>query len=337
MSNILPPPVSDELALCLRAYARPKLSQRKVVKRKYDTYVIPILPASEWTIIFDTEDDVDAGQSLRFGTYQVRQCHELREAGIFFDPAGVTASELECLKEYAECHDLRLITVQEFNDEIIFGIGWDFRARIVGFNLPFDISRIAIKYSSARTSMRGGFSFTLSKQKIYPKIQVRHVSQRMAFIRFAGTMRQKDSRGMRNRGQQIPQREGHFVDVKTLAGALFERSFSLLGLSNFLKVENPKLEFDAFDGPVTDRMIEYAIRDVQTTWECFVELMAKLEQLELPELAAEKVYSAASIGKGYLHQMGIQPWQKCQPDFLPQMTANILERFSIILDHIHTN
>ena len=327
MNHISPPPVSDNLALCLRAYAKPKITPKKATRHKYGKYIIPILPASEWTVIFDTEDDADAGQSLRFGTYQVRQFHELREAGIFFDPAGVTASELECLKKYAECHDQRLITVQEFNDEIIFGIGWDFRARIVGFNLPFDISRIAIKYSSARTSMRGGFSFTLSNQKIYPNIQVRHVSQRMAFIRFAGTMRQKDSRGMRNRGQQIPQREGHFVDVKTLAGALFERSFSLSGLSNFLKVENPKMEFDDFDSPVTDDMIEYAVRDVQTTWECFVELMAKLEQLELPELPAEKVYSAASIGKGYLHKMGITPWQKCQPDFPPQITANILSSY----------
>lgn len=324
MNRILPPPVSDELALCLRAYAKPNASPKKAIKLDHSNSKIPILPASEWTIVFDTETTVDAGQSLRFGTYQVRQFKELREAGIFFDPAGVTTTELECLKQYAARREMRLISVQEFNDEIIFRIGWELRARIVGFNLPFDISRIAIKHSSARTSMRGGFSFTLSTHKIYPHIQVRHLSQRMAFIRFAGTKRQKDSRGMRNRGQEIPQREGHFVDVKTLAGALFERSFSLSGLSKFLKVENPKLEFDEFDGPVTDQMIEYAVRDVQTTWECYVELIARLDQLELPELAAEKVYSAASIGKGYLRQMGIKPWQKCQPDFPPQMIANIL-------------
>lgn len=324
MNRILPPPVSDELALCLRAYAKPNERPKKAIKLDHSKPKIPMLPASEWTIIFDTETTVDAGQSLRFGTYQIRQFQELREAGIFFDPAGVTASELECLKRYTSHNDLRLISVQEFNDEMIFRIGWELRARIVGFNLPFDISRIAIKHSSARTSMRGGFSFTLSTHKIYPHIQVRHLSQRMAFIRFAGTKRQKDSRGMRNRGQEIPQREGHFVDVKTLASALFERSFSLSGLSKFLKVENPKLEFDEFDGPVTDLMIEYAMHDVQTTWECYVELISRLEQLQLPELAAEKVYSAASLGKGYLRQMGIKPWQKCQPDFPPQLIANIL-------------
>ena len=41
---------------------------------------------------------------------------------------------------------------------------YDLRASIVGFNLPFDISRLAIKHGSARgKAMRGGFTFKLSR------------------------------------------------------------------------------------------------------------------------------------------------------------------------------
>ncbi|WP_147417676.1 hypothetical protein [Sphingomonas cavernae] len=318
------PSISDHLPIALRAFAGPQFRELRDPAKPKSKRQKSTLGASPWTLIFDTETTTDAGQSLRFGTYQVRNAGELHEAGIFFEPDGVTANELEALRQHADANGLRLRTREEFNDEIFFGIGYQFRATIIGFNLPFDISRIAIAHGSARTEMRGGFSFTLSQQKIYPHVQVKHLSQRMAFIRFAATMRQPEGRGFRKRGQKVPHRAGHFVDLKTLAGALFARSFSLASLSRFLNIENPKLDFDDFAGPVTDDMVRYAVRDVQTTWECYVELIARLNRLGLPNLLPEKVYSEASIGKGYIREMGIQPWQKMQPDFPRQMLANIM-------------
>ncbi|RIJ66172.1 hypothetical protein D1604_09620 [Brevundimonas sp. LPMIX5] len=172
--------------------------------------------------------------------------------------------------------------------------------------------------------MRGGFSFKLSEHKIYPRVQIKHLSQRMAFIRFAATMRQPDARSARKQGRKAPHRAGHFVDVKTLAGALFARSFSLVSLSAFLKVDNLKLDFDDFDGPVTDAMISYAIRDVQATWECYAALTARLDRLGLPNAAPEKIYSEASIGKAYIAAMGIEAWRKSQPDFPRPLLANIM-------------
>lgn len=62
------PPISDHLALSLRAFAESTIEkQPKKASRKSPPF------ASEWTLVFDTETTTDAGQSLRIGTYQVRK------------------------------------------------------------------------------------------------------------------------------------------------------------------------------------------------------------------------------------------------------------------------
>lgn len=318
------PPITDHLPLAIRAYAAPQVVAETEHPKLKGKRRASRAGASDWQVVFDTETTTDAGQALRFGTYQVRHAGALKEAGIFYAPDGVTPAELDAIRCHADANGLQLLTRDEFADQIFFAIGWQLRATIIGFNLPFDISRIAIRHSPARTGMRGGFSFKLSKQKIYPHIQVKHLSQRMAFIRCAATMRQPDARSARKRGQRSGFRVGHFVDVKTLAGALLARSFSLASLSAFLKIENPKLEFDDFDGPVTDEMIGYAVRDVQATWECFADLIARYERLGLSATPPEKIYSEASLGKAYIAAMGIGAWRRLQPDFPRPLLANIM-------------
>ncbi len=320
------PPISDHLALSLRAFAESEIEKKpKKLSKKRPPF------ASDWTLIFDTETTTDAGQSLRIGTYQVRKAGKLFGSGVFFDPEGVSDAELKTLKSYTAANGLSLLSRDEFADNIFYDIGYQLRATIIGFNLPFDISRIAIRHGSARSNeyqnMRGGFTFTISKQKIYPNCQIKHLSRNCSFIRFASPMGQRNTKTERRRGLNNRPRRGHFVDVKTLANALFARGFSLADLSKFLMVKNPKLDFDDFTGPVNESMIEYAARDVQTTWECYVELTARLAALGLPKLSPDKAYSEASIGKAYLKEMGIVPWQQCKSQFPRQMLANIMSTY----------
>ena len=62
---------------------------------------------------------------------------------------------------------MKLRTVSEFVDEVLYDRAYDLRASIVGFNLPFDISRLAIEHGSARgKAMRGGFTFKLSRASV---------------------------------------------------------------------------------------------------------------------------------------------------------------------------
>lgn len=320
------PGITDHLPLSIRAYAASEAKGRAAQQYKRAKRERRLPPASEWALVFDTETTTDAGQALRFGTYQVYKGGELYEAGIFY--ADVTADELAVLHAHAIAHGLRIITRDVFADEIFYGIGYKLRATIVGFNLPFDISRIAIDHDSARREMRGGFTFRISAtDKWLPHVRVRHISQRASFIGFAGSMQQRQGRSDRKHGRKFPVRRGYFIDVKTLAGALFAQSFSLASLSAFLGIPNPKLDFDEFAGPITDEMVGYAVRDVQATWECYAELVERYAKLGLSGTPPEKIYSEASIGKGYLRAMGIRPWRECQPDFPPQMLGNILNAY----------
>lgn len=331
MSLFPAPPITDELPIAIRAYATPTWrvlpDEAAKPKRRRNSP----LRASKWTLIFDTETTTDAGQALRFLTYQLRRAGELIEAGIAYDPDGVTESEMAAMTRFAERERLELRDRDSFVDDIFFYRAYRANATIIGFNLPFDISRLAIKHGSARSPidadthpMRGGFTFTLSRQPVYPNIRVKHMNSRSALISFAAPMGQPDTRGQRRRGLRKPVRRGHFIDLKTLAGALFAKSFSLGSLSKLLGVPNPKLDFDDFDGPITRDILTYAVRDTQTTWECYAELMARFAYLKLDRSIPEKIYSEAGIGKAYLKQMGIAPWRKIQPDCPPQLVANIL-------------
>lgn len=319
------PPITDHLPISLRAYV-PPIAAVKDVRRSGKT-TKPPQGSSEWTLIFDCETTIDASQKLRFGTYQVRREGQLWQAGIFYDPANVSPHELALLERFVASEGLELLTRDEFVDQIFFGIGYDYRAAIVGFNLPFDLSRIAIRQGSAKGKMRGGFSFALSHDKRPPHVQVKHHSSKAAFIQFAAPFKNRTNRSGQKRNQKERVQRGHFIDVKTLAFALFAKPFSLASLCTMLDVANPKLDFEGFAGPISDEMIAYAVGDTQATWECYEKLIAKYQALGLSQTLPEKIYSEASVGKGYLREMAIMPWQQCQPDFSPAMIGTIMASY----------
>ena len=174
-----PPPITDRLPVSLRAYAAPQF----VLLPDCDTSKVKgkkaALSASSWTLIFDCETTTHPGQALRFGAYQFRNGGDLDEAGIFYDPDGVTADELLTLRDHAAFHGLKFRTREAFVDEVFFARAYQLRATIVGFNLPFDISRLAIRHATARNpvegltaAMRCEFTFKLTMQKIYPAVRI---------------------------------------------------------------------------------------------------------------------------------------------------------------------
>ena len=205
----------NRLPIIVRAYAPPPPTKEVAGPRGRNRRT-----ASEWTLIFDTETTTDAAQRLRFGTYQVRRGAELFEAGAFFDPQ-LPDDELSALREYAAAQSLRLLAKHEFVDDVFFGIGYDLRATIVGFNLPFDISRLAVDHGPARGKvMRGGFSFRLSEDRYKPRVQVKHISARAAWIQFTKPRPRSDTKRMRRKGfpaaeasRRIRRRQDHRIGV----------------------------------------------------------------------------------------------------------------------------
>jgi hypothetical protein len=132
---------------------------------------------SEWTLVFDCETNTELSHQLRFGAYQVYQGVKLVEAGVFIDPDSLTNEEEDLLKCYASSRKLRLLTKQQFVEDVFYGMAYDLRATIVGFNLPFDLSRLAIRHGTAKgKTMRGGFSLQLSTNRWRPRVQIKHLT-----------------------------------------------------------------------------------------------------------------------------------------------------------------
>ncbi|MBB36984.1 MAG: hypothetical protein CME88_16940 [Hirschia sp.] len=280
---------------------------------------------SDWTLVFDCETTVDAAQTLRVGFFQARKGSELVREGIFYEPATLTASEIEAVRAYAGRNELDCITLHEFQLRVFMRLAYEARATVVGFNLPFDLSRVALSAGEARGGMRGGFSFNLMHSKRFAPVRVKHLSSTASLIDFATPAEQITPRGMRKRNLKVAPHRGYFIDLRTIASALLSRKHSLKSLAEFLEVSTQKLETDEHGGPITPDYLDYARADVQASWECFCMLKDQYAQHGLSK-PLHRILSEASIGKAYLEEMGITPLLTCQPDlprgaFGPLMSA----------------
>jgi hypothetical protein len=156
-----------------------------------------------------------------------------------------------------------LLTRQEFVERVFYRSAFEVGAQIVGFNLPFDLSRLAIGQASARRSMKGGFTLKLHENKQFPNVVIKHLSQRASIIQFAGIKPSKND----GAGEEFLDTEkraanrGYFVDVKTFAAALLSASHSLESLSDTLKVPTQKISTDAHGGALKPEYVRYAIND----------------------------------------------------------------------------
>ena len=132
----------------------------------------------EDVLIFDTETTVDALQHLTFGSW--RQCRWRPDGtlvcvseGLFYDDDLPVADPrgFRVLQQYAgrrkadvdEGSDTRLalLTRHDFLWKVFYPLAYKAHALIVGFNLPFDLTRLASGWGEARGRFYGGFSLVL--------------------------------------------------------------------------------------------------------------------------------------------------------------------------------
>lgn len=225
---------------------------------------------SSYTLTFDVETTTDTMQSTRVGCFHVRDAATVIERGLFYDPDALAPGELTVLTAYAEVRGFTLRTLREFVDEVFFLYISDLRGTCVSFNLPFDLSRLALSSARARSrTFTGGFTLKLSEDGQRPRIQIKHLTNRSAIIQLTAPARQRTPRGMRRRKMRVPPHRGYFVDVRTFAGALVGRSWTLEALTDHLKTEHRKRHSEAHGSVLTEEYLDYATNDVQATWECY--------------------------------------------------------------------
>ena len=327
------PPSLEKRIIMLRAYGEPSPPKERSPWRS------PLSP-SQLELIFDTETTGGPAQRLRFGVYQVRFQGEIQETGIFYHPVEQHKGDIDFLKDYASRHGFECLSLRDFVETRFLKIGYESGGVIIGFNLPFDISRLAIAQSRARKvvrrhkktgkrivdrSMVGGFTFKLLEGSEHPHVRVKHLSRRAAFINFAMPAEQATADKTEETEARVAER-GTFLDVKTLAAALTSQPHSLKSLAKALGVKRKK-DFDEFDDPLTEEFIDYAVRDVEVTAQCYDTLKTRYKSHGLTLTQPHRIYSEAGLGKAYLRQMGVKPWREMQPDFDPKIIGAIMSSY----------
>ena len=313
-----------ETAIAVRAYTVPvkRLKQSKFRAPDEDPDADEARPGDmPWTwpeteVVFDTETRIDATQRLTFGWYQIRRRGTLfREGPISADD--LSAEEGEIVGGYVATHRadngraLHPLARQAFADYLLWGYGWKARALLVGFNLAFDLSRLAI---GAHPTRGGGYKLRYWRRsrdeaderahKFRPDVTVQAIDARRQFIRFQKP-EEIDLLDLLPDGKP-PQ--GNFVDLHTLAYAFSDRNLSLDSASRLFDCVQRKETEDVVYGVVDERHIDYCRQDVRVTAELLDKLRDEYERHPIGHvLPATQLVSAASLGKAYLRTMGITP------------------------------
>jgi len=266
-------------------------------------------------LVFDTETTIDQYQNFKIGYFRIYQNHIIQHHGLFHDPSMLNETEINNLRNYAKKNKLELYSLNEFIDDIFYPEIFKLGTLCIGFNLAFDISRMAQRSGDSRVNNKGGFTFTLSENRFNPPIIIRKLGDSYTF-KFTTTKE--------NKGDDYF--SGYFIDSQRLAEVLLDsKHISLKKTGEKLNTKIRKIE-DIDHGRVTSRYIEYLITDVRTTHEVYEKLISELDVYQI-DIPPTKIYSSASIGKYALKQLGIKPFMELNPDFPNEMKGHILSSY----------
>jgi len=257
----------------VRAYALPRKKEENKKDRQKRKAKPQCSNPPKWpslALIFDTETRVTADQSLTFGVFRVCELKNekyivIRE-GLFYAD-NLSANEGKVLENYARTAisdvksfppEFPLYSRSDFMKRVFWpAIKWK-GAMVCGLNLPFDLARLALAWSRGE---HDEWSLTMSRyvdgseNPHIPRILIKPIDSKKAFIKLAKPWKPDEWKD---------NSRGHFLDLRTLAWALFNRSYSLKRLCEELKTEHQKLDHEP-TGKVTVEEIEYARQDGRCT------------------------------------------------------------------------
>jgi hypothetical protein len=301
------------MEIAVRAYNR--LSKRRERCTPVDPYTPRTYdqPNYEKIFVFDTETREDERQALTFGSFVVKSGERVEQIALFYNPEEVTEKELSILRNYCEKEQIvKLYSLNDFVEKVFYPLVYLKEMPCIGFNLKFDISRIAKGYSYAKGWFKGGFTFQLSDEKKFPPIRIKHMSQAESYIEFQST--------------NFSKFKGHFICCQILAIIFTDNRH--VSLNEACKRYNKKYQKLSADehGKITEEYIRYNITDTLATAELFTHLKDEYERFGV-KLPLTKVFSSASIGKAFLEELGITPFMKLNPDFPPELYGKIAQAY----------
>jgi hypothetical protein len=297
--------MSNEIA-AIRAYTVPK-EEKLGIKRP--EFAHKTIPDFNRMMILDTETTTDSRQNLKFGYFMVIYYGKLDHNGLFYDPLIVKGKEFQILEQFSKRNKIKLYTLEQFR-EIFLKETFDLQSLCIGFNLPFDLTRIAIKSTNSRFKRKGGFSLLFSKNLGYPRLHVTHVTSTMSFIEWGST------KNKQNRFR------GNFLDLRTLCHALTDKKFSLESACNVFKTEYKK-HTGIEHGKITSQYIKYCINDVNATYSLYQNAKKEFDSYGL-KIPITRAYTPASIGKEFLKMIGVDSFLNKNPKFPQDILGYIM-------------
>jgi hypothetical protein len=270
------------------------------------------LPIGDRVLVFDTETTTDERQALRFGFYRLYERGRMQEEGLFVaETLQETEADAEALcRIYADTSGIRYLSRRDFA-ELLMREGYGLGTLIVGFNLPFDLTRIAVYASVGKGANREAFFVRLSGLPSRPDLRIQAIAERGAFIQWLKPKCNGNRRGTRRHFR------GRFLDLATLTQALSGKPHSLRSAGEAFKASALKSEGEeSHGGTLTNEYLNYARQDVTATYALYVRLNEIYSGFPFADkmkgtgkgnggTAITELYSAASIAKATLKHIGI--------------------------------
>jgi hypothetical protein len=193
-------------------------------------------------------------------------------------------------------------------------------ALCVGYNLPFDLVRLAVRCAAGIGRHRDTFRVELRRHSSHPFVRLQIVSNKQAFIKFAPVPPPIRKRRKKQKRRQ-PGRHtfhGRFLDLRQAVYALTGDSGSLEADCAKFGVEAAKLPVPML-GTITPELLPYNTHDTEVltarlfeaVWQDFLQYADVVTTdsdyyRELKKRATE-LYSPATVGKVHLDLMGLVP------------------------------
>jgi len=304
----------------------------------------------EHVLVFDTETTLDPSQRCLVGAYRIYtwtgEGYVLVEQGLVRGD-GLGRTEQRRLTRYAETHDLPVLARAEFC-KLLIREGCDLGTLIVGFNLPFDLGGLALRWGKGRKRWQRGFRLPLLPTIYEPRLRMRKIGPTSTLIEWS-TYGDNKKPNPRERGGRKPF-AGRFLDLQSACGALWwGKKLSLARACRNVGIALPKIPVETF-GIITPALIDHCRRDVELTWQVFLAVReeanrhpsltpipspplprgAKVEDttdLSKDAHLVTRLHSPAALGKAYLDAMGVRPRLELQPDFPRDILGHAMVAF----------
>jgi hypothetical protein len=318
--------------LFLRALAIPIVRKGKKKKKKKAKHAGDGengLDEPKWpdTILaFDTESRITVDQSLTFGVWRrcklVGQKYEVIEEGILYSD-DLPTRDLNILKAYMDTaiSDVRsfpprfpLYSRSKFMEKVFWPALKREEAMVVGFNLGYDLTRIALDWKEGN---KGEWSLIMERYADgnencnCPRILDTPIDSKKAIIKMCLPCTKKLKRKIPARQWKNAGRKIHFLDLRTLLWALYNKSHSLRTACDnkrgpFKEQNLPQKDEHDPSGEVTPEEFEHCRQDVRCTVALLNACKQEFDKHSDLGLKPWNAYSPASIAKAYLTAMGIE-------------------------------